>query len=427
MKRKHIVVVALVCVVSASAFLTPVQTFAVQAMSIFRVQDVKTLKITIADLQEGMQNLKMLHDGTLGQGKDFKPVSLVNIIMDGGMSGSIEDANFLPAFEENLRQSLKSIDGVQDASVNIVIPSKNVDSMADTQKTTASICLTTNKSLSDIQGETIAQFVSKNVKGLTMDNIKITDQNAQTIYTGYKNPSAQGPTVSSDTSVAGGGTRTLSSVDEFKDFAFKLPSKLAKETPKISTVDSHAVTFTLNVPACNDVLTKLNVSRRLADTDANIPITVTAPASVVAEYNDVALFATQRPVVDAPKDLTDELKQIMLDIPMIPEDIRSQLAAIDVNGSDIYLPVLVGVGREVSLSGSTGYLYTLADLRNFTNALPNDLKNMQFGSHSDFNSTDSGKDKDASLLIWTKNGILYSLAGTDKTDAQLAEIARSVK
>jgi len=41
-------------------FVKPVQTLALDALSIFRVNDVKTIQIIVADLQEGMQTLTNL-------------------------------------------------------------------------------------------------------------------------------------------------------------------------------------------------------------------------------------------------------------------------------------------------------------------------------------------------------------------------------
>ena len=77
MKRKMSILASVVLMLALITFVKPVQTLALDALSIFRVTDVKTIQITIADLQEGMQTLTNLKEDF--KGKEFEHNSLINL------------------------------------------------------------------------------------------------------------------------------------------------------------------------------------------------------------------------------------------------------------------------------------------------------------------------------------------------------------
>lgn len=324
MKRKLFIYAPLVFVLVLLAFVKPVQTFALDALSIFRVNDAKTLEITIADLQEGAQNFSALKDKEIDKGTSHKP--LINVL------------------------------------------------------------------------------------------------------------SKEKPEI-----------KTLATAKDFKAFRLKLPQELESQTPEISVVDSHAIKFTLNTEASNEVLKTLESPALLPSSINNVELSMNIPAAALAKYEDVLYFATQKPALVAPNATKEELKDLMLQMPFIPNNIRQQLAEIDLDSNDIYLPVLVGLGREVDLGGRIGYIYTMSDLKGFTETLPADLlsqeKEMKLDTKHEKKLSEEKLDtmkemhekfkqdmpnlENASVLIWTKDGVMYSLVG-NKTDAELSKIARSV-
>jgi len=324
MKRKLFIYAPLVFVLGLLAFVKPIQTFALDALSIFRVNDVKTLEITVADLQEGIQNFSALKDKAIEKETSHK--SLINI--------------------------------------------------------------------------------------LSKEKPEIT---------------------------------TLATAKDFKAFRLKLPQKLESQTPKISAIDSHAIKFTLNTEANNEILKTLESPALLLSSLNNVEMSLNMPAAALAKYEDVLFFATQKPALEAPNATKEELKDLMLQMPFIPNNIRQQLAEIDLDSKDIYLPVLVGFGREVDLGGRIGYIYTMSDLKGFTETLPADLISQEKEmKHESKHETKLGEEKlasmkemhekfkkdmpnldNASVLIWTKDGVMYSLVG-NQTDAELSKIARSV-
>ncbi|EHQ90943.1 hypothetical protein [Desulfosporosinus youngiae] len=340
MKRKISILASLALVLALITFVKPVQTLALDTLSIFRVNNVKTLEITIADLQEGMQTLSNLKEAF--KGKTFEHNSLINV-------------------------------------------------------------------------------VSKSQHQVTK----------------------------------------LNAAEEFEAFKLRLPRELADQTPEITALDSGKMTFTLNVDAGNQLLKAVNSPKLLSNNLQNVEMSVVSSAAAFANYGDVLFVATQKSYLDAPQAAKSELRDVMLDMPLIPVNLRQQLAEIDEDSSDIYLPVLVGFGREVDLGGKNGYIYTLSDLKGLTETIPQDM--IAPGSHSQAlkglqDKSQVGMDEmsqklmskygeeklaalkeahkmamekmpdleNASVLIWTKDGNLYSLIG-NKTDAELVKIAGSVR
>jgi len=341
MKRKMSILASLVLMLALITFVKPVQTLALEALSIFRVNDVKTLQITLADLQEGMQTLT------------------------------------------NLKEDFKGKESEHKSPINIV---------------------------SQPQHE----------------------------------------------------VKKLNKAEEFEAFKLRLPRELVAQTPKISAMDSSKMTFTFDVVACNELLKALKSPKQLSNNLQDVEMSMVSSAAAYAKYDDVLFLATQKSYLEAPQAAKKELRDVMLDLPLIPTNLRQQLAVIKEDNSDIYLPVLVGFGRKVDLGGENGYIYTLSDLKGLTETIPQDM--VAPGSHSQAleglkaESHDVAMDEmsnkmiskygeekfaalkeahkmaseempnmeNASVLIWTKDGNLYGLIG-DKTDVELAKIARSVR
>jgi hypothetical protein len=211
--------------------------------------------------------------------------------------------------------------------------------------------------------------------------------------------------------------KTLSDIRAFTAFPFSLPTALKDETPDLCAADSQSQTVTLDTVKINTSLQKLGVSA-LLDTSLNgAKLTVSSPPVIVAEYADVLLAAAQSIYVDAPDDVVNSLYASFLSIPAIPDNLRAQLAAIDPKTRDVYLPIIEGLGRETSLGGATGYIYSSGDMSQVLGMLPGFADDAQLAQLQSEN---------ASVLIWVKNGVLYCLAGA-LSDSELSQIARSIR
>lgn len=211
--------------------------------------------------------------------------------------------------------------------------------------------------------------------------------------------------------------QSLSDAYEFKAFPVKLPDALKDETPALYALDAQEQTVTLDTEKINGALTRLGAAALVDSSWSGTAVTVKTPPVFFADYGDVVLAITENIFIDAPDAVLGNLKSAFLSLPAIPENLRAQLSPIDPKTRDIYLPVLEGLGRETDLGGTTGYVYSTPDLAAVLGMLPD------FAGEEELSQL---REENASVLVWSKNGALYVLAG-QLSDSALSQIARSVR
>ncbi len=215
----------------------------------------------------------------------------------------------------------------------------------------------------------------------------------------------------------------INTPEEFKAFDFKLPGELKEFSPKLTAIEEREIAFKFNEEPSNDLLRQSGISEGLPGGLVNTDLTLLMPAAITADYDDLTFFATQMPYLDAPQEAKEAIKGLLLQMPILPENISQQIALIDVNTRDIYLPEMVGVGRQVDLGSTNGYLYTMADIKAFTGSLPAEL--FKAIPHDVVTLLEDPNYDNASLLIWTEKGVIFGLAGI-RADGELTRIAKSV-
>ncbi len=305
MKKKAVLSLGAICLIAACLFIPKIQTFAISAMSFFRVNDAKTIEITMADIE------------TL--------------------------SNFPYEFDEELAMEWE------------------------------------RKYLADTDYDLTSQLYPD--------------------------------------------MRVLNDIRDFDDFKIRLPKVLDGEYPSIACTESHSIDVTVNAGMVNDYFKIMGLPEVVDPKFDGAKIKVDVPAAIAATYEDVVLYATQGVYVEEGADAVDDIWSGVAQMPFLSENLRKQLRDIDLKNRDIYLPVIMGFGRKVSLGGqTTGYVYTANDLM------------QAFYTYADLPEEDvvaeaeDGEDADgeASALIWTKGGVAYCLTG-EKSDAELIKIARSMR
>ncbi len=252
--------------------------------------------------------------------------------------------------------------------------------------------------------------------------IKITVNDLQSLMTFIDQAEEAQDTDVSESALSGllekaaSGFKEISGVDDFTDFQFDLPTALKDETPALYAAGSQTQTITVDTDKINAELHRLGAAVPLDSAPDGADVAVSTPPAIIAEYADVVLLATQTVFIDDPSGIMDAIKVSLLSIPAISDDLHAQLQAIDPETRDIYLPVIEGLGRETRLGGTTGYLYTTADLAQVLGKLPD------FADDAHLTQL---QDENTSVLIWTHNGTLYCLAG-QLSDSELSRIARSI-
>jgi len=203
--------------------------------------------------------------------------------------------------------------------------------------------------------------------------------------------------------------KTLGDIDEFTAFNVNLPRELRNQNVELFATDI----IEKNISMGNDESVLVALSPML-----------------VAKYENVVFIATQGMNSSVSSETKSEIWQKILNMPILTENIRTQLAAIDPDTKDIYLPVITGVSREADLGGTTGYLYSVSDMQIIMGALPTDLMAELQNKTDETASANAHKEvsenKDANIIVWTKSGVLYALVG-DVSDSELIAIARSVR
>ena len=212
----------------------------------------------------------------------------------------------------------------------------------------------------------------------------------------------------------------LDSPADFTAFDLKLPRALEAETPELRMIDTWTQTVTLNTGEVNPVLAQLG-AEPLPDELDGAQVTVRTPATVIAVYSEDILIATQMPVFSGDGRVLSALSRSLLSLPLWSDHLREQLAGVDLTSGIVYVPVIEGFGQRTTVRGSTGYLYAMSDLSMLLSSLDflpsgegeNPLVAFQSGGG------------DANALVWTQNGVLYILAGSQPA-GELTQIARSV-
>ncbi len=211
--------------------------------------------------------------------------------------------------------------------------------------------------------------------------------------------------------------KTLSDARDFTAFSFSLPSALQDETPALYAAGSQSETVTLDTVKINEALSGLGATALVDSSYNGATIIVNSPPVIMAKYSEVLLAATQSVYFETPDDVLNSLYTSFLGIPALPENLRVQLAGIDPGTRDVYLPVIEGLGRETSLGGVTGYVYSSGDLAQVLGMMTGFAGDEQLAQM---------RSENASVLIWLKDGVLYFLAG-EKSDSELSQIAGSIR
>ena len=216
-------------------------------------------------------------------------------------------------------------------------------------------------------------------------------------------------------------TVTLAEAKAAVDFPIKLP-KDATGQPTITLQAAQTYRFKLNVAAINAALKSYGSDRTLpAGLDGKV-FSVEIPAVVLAAYGDTrpvdssagvsagssTLFVGQArsPELVVPEDVdAAALRDVLLNLPFLPESVRSQLASISDWQSTLIVPNVDGTAHDVTIDGVHAVVITpkspARDARRKLGPLP----------------------PDNAAVIWNQDGIVRGIGGTinEETAISLAK------
>ncbi len=103
-----------------------------------------------------------------------------------GTTDMIKRENIRRSLEDDLARKLIVFEGVDDAKVTLNQLKEDNFFNDTSQDASVGVVLTTNSQINSQQAMSIARQISRSVKGLKLENIEITDQNMNPLFSGYE-------------------------------------------------------------------------------------------------------------------------------------------------------------------------------------------------------------------------------------------------
>jgi hypothetical protein len=198
---------------------------------------------------------------------------------------------------------------------------------------------------------------------------------------------------------------TMDAAERAVDFPIKLPAGLTGYSgPEIYLNAGGTMTLTLDTVNINKMIQSFGSDKLLPDDLNGKTFTVNIPAQVTAKYkglenNTIIVGQSRSPELIAPGSDVMAIRDALLALPFLPDNLRSQLASIDDWQHTIIVPNVDGSSREVKVNGAEGVFISQPE-----------------GSETD----------DISCLIWQKDGVVYAVNGR-LTMEQALDIANLMK
>lgn len=199
---------------------------------------------------------------------------------------------------------------------------------------------------------------------------------------------------------------TFAQAADAVDFTVKLPQPDGYEEPQLQKITSSTAHLTLDVANINSLLQAMGSTKLLPESLDGQTFTMHMPTAILANYRsgDDMLTVTQvrSPEMKAPSGVDVlAIKDALLNVPALPDNLRNQLLAINDWQHTILIPNMDGTSRDVIVNGTQGVFVD-------GNARPDKSMAMSF-------------------LVWQNNGVVYTLSGTNLDEASALAIAGQMK
>ena len=186
---------------------------------------------------------------------------------------------------------------------------------------------------------------------------------------------------------------TQAEAGEALDFQLKLPAVIPDgfEVREFNKTTGGTMDLTLDTVKTNEVIKSLGSSKLLPDELNGKMFTVKFPVTVQALYagpndNRVMVLQGRSPELVAPGSDVAAIRDALLALPFLPDNLRRQLAAVDDWQHTILVPDIDGSSREVSVAGQQGVFVTSG-------------------------AGDNHGQGNINSLIWQEDGVVYAIAG----------------
>lgn len=206
-----------------------------------------------------------------------------------------------------------------------------------------------------------------------------------------------------------GGETKNASLSDLKNLEYNayVPQNLSEKDLNIIISTPSTLNFTLNADNANALLKSFGAKNPLPKGIDGKTFSVKFSSVINMNYSDRAsgknfsIMELKTPEIYAPSDVNiDELYNSIIDLPILPDDIKRQLLAIKDWKSTLVVPVVDNV-TEVDINGSKGYIYS-----------------------EDYNY--NGNKSSHSSAIWLRDGIICSISGNIDRNETI-DLAKSLR
>jgi hypothetical protein len=206
---------------------------------------------------------------------------------------------------------------------------------------------------------------------------------------------------------------TIADAEKVAGFKLNLPAEIgdSAQKPTARVTKGSEVSLTLNVAKANKMIESFGGQLLLPDELDGKKFTIKVPTVVEADYSksgDKIMIAQGKSPELVLPDGVDPLavRSALLSIPMIPDNIKQQIEAIQDWKHTLIIPNVNGSSQKVDVNGTEGVFIQP----------PKDMKDVKGGA----------KVGNEGGLVWQKDGIIYAVGGNIDL-AQAQEIAASMK
>lgn len=201
----------------------------------------------------------------------------------------------------------------------------------------------------------------------------------------------------------------LAEAEKTADFDFKVPGWLPfqpDKSPEVNVDGAQELYFKLKVKNVNNLLEGLGSQTLLPESLDGKTFTWVKPdiysfsyhqaGATQKEWKNLHILQSRSPELKVPADVNViQLRQAILNLPAIPEEIRKQLASIEDWENTLVIPDTGGLTRKLTVNGAEGVFVS--------------RKNVWYNT-----------------LIWQKDGVITILDG-NLTQEQLLRVAESMR
>lgn len=281
--------------------------------------------------------------------------------------------------------------------------------MLKNKKTIALIC-TAILAVAIINGQTVNAAISKTLSIFRVQDLKgvtVTLDDIQQIQSKLSTGQGEINLEKMGNIKVQGGQKKVSSKEDVKnitDVTVAFPSVLDGVVPSVNVVEPTAIEFTLKVENVNEIMKSYGATKLLPANIDGKTFKIDFASQVTMNYSinnkPITIMETKSPEITVPDDVDiDAVYDAVVEMPIIPQRLQSQLKSMKDWKSTLYIPVIESEMTEVNINGAKGYM------------------------SKDYGNSEENSE---SAVIWYDKGIIYVVSGQVDSE-ELLKIAKSVK